>query len=47
MNKYIQLIVVKLTENAFVDKEGYSEELKSEIPGMRISVMDGVSENNP
>lgn len=51
-------VVVKLTENAFdtlyiyfpstfIDKEGYIEKLKAEIPGMRISVMDESSGKNP
>lgn len=51
-------VVVKLTENAFnslyiyfpstfIDKEGYIEDLKTEIPRLRISVMDEASRNNP
>lgn len=51
-------VVVKLTKNAFdtlyiyfpstfIDKEGYIEKLKAEIPGMRISVMDESSGKNP
>ncbi|HCI18539.1 MAG TPA: hypothetical protein DFH32_07990 [Lachnospiraceae bacterium] len=54
----IRQVVVKLTENAFnslyiyfpstfIDKEGYIEDLKTEIPRLRISVMDEASRNNP